>query len=124
MKICYHSGTEIDPDQRDKKLSNKDQTTADTQWQTLVTAIKEYYPYIEPVPSVTESCIYSVTPDQDYILDRHPVYSNIIIGAGFSGHGFKCSPEIGRILGDMAIGNPTAYALGSFSLSRFNSSNL
>ncbi|XP_078493752.1 peroxisomal sarcosine oxidase [Ciona intestinalis] len=124
MKICYHSGTEIDPDQRDKKLPNKDQTTADTQWETLVTAIKKYYPNIEPVPAVEERCIYSVTPDMDYILDRHPVYPNIIIGAGFSGHGFKCSPEIGRILGDMAIGNPMAYALGSFSLSRFNSSNL
>uniref|UniRef100_H2YDN6 FAD dependent oxidoreductase domain-containing protein n=1 Tax=Ciona savignyi TaxID=51511 RepID=H2YDN6_CIOSA len=124
MKVCYHYGTEIDPDQRDLKLTPENKALAEKQERKLVSLIKEYYPNLVPVPSLEESCIYSNTPDSDYILDRHPEYQNIIIGAGFSGHGFKCAPVIGRILGDMATGIPPAYDLGAFSMARFRKSNL
>jgi sarcosine oxidase/L-pipecolate oxidase len=35
-------------------------------------------------PTIVEPCIYTCTPDNDFILDHHPEYPNIIIGAGFS----------------------------------------
>ena len=47
------------------------------------------------VPSVVapETCLYSLTPDEDFVLDR---VGNIVIGVGFSGHGFKFGPLLGE----------------------------
>ena len=46
----------------------------------------------------TETCLYTVTPDEDFIVDRWRSNDNIIYAAGFSGHGFKFGPLIGRYL--------------------------
>ena len=45
---------------------------------------------------------------------------NVIIGAGFSGHGFKMSPETGEVLADLALEKEPAYDMSFFSLARFN----
>lgn len=61
------------------------------------------------------SCTYTNTPDEDFVLDR---FGPITIGAGFSGHGFKFTPAIGRILADLATGNgsaPAKFAAGRTS---------
>ncbi|XP_069135743.1 peroxisomal sarcosine oxidase-like isoform X2 [Argopecten irradians] len=64
------------------------------------------------------------TPDEDYILDRHPSWSNIVIGAGFSGHGFKLAPVVGEILSKLAIGLTPEEDLSYFRLNRFTKSHL
>ncbi len=51
----------------------------------------------------TETCLYSNTPDDDFILDRHPAWPGMAIGAGFSGHGFKFTPLIGQLLVHLAL---------------------
>ncbi|MET3176499.1 UNVERIFIED_ORG: sarcosine oxidase [Arthrobacter sp. UYCu721] len=51
------------------------------------------------------SCTYTTTPDEDFILDR---IGPVVIGAGFSGHGFKFTPVVGRILADLATGTRPA----------------
>lgn len=51
----------------------------------------------------TETCLYTNTPDDDFILDRHPAMPNVVIGAGFSGHGFKFTPVIGELLVQLAL---------------------
>jgi sarcosine oxidase len=52
-----------------------------------------------PVESVGyEACLYTNTPEEDFILDHYPGDDRIVIGAGFSGHGFKFGPLTGRIL--------------------------
>jgi sarcosine oxidase len=48
-----------------------------------------------------ETCFYTCTPNEDYVLALHPRDPRIAIGAGFSGHGFKLAPTCGRILGDL-----------------------
>ncbi len=72
-------------------------------------------------PSVVKSavCLYTVTPDADFIVDRHPDFRRVAIGAGFSGHGFKFAPAIGDLLADLAT-DPDAPAIPRFSLSRFS----
>ena len=47
---------------------------------------------------------------------------NVVIGAGFSGHGFKMSPETGEILANLAIGKELLYDMSFFSLKRFEKS--
>ena len=54
-----------------------------------------------------EHCLYTNTQTEDYILDFHPSSENVVIGAGFSGHGFKLGPLTGRILAEMLIQGKT-----------------
>src|SRR5690349_14465621 len=64
-------------------------------------------------------CWYTLTPDEHFILGRHPAHDNVVIGAGFSGHGFKFMPVIGEILADLALTGSTAYGLDLFNPGRF-----
>ncbi len=43
-----------------------------------------------------DRCMYDVTPDEDFILDYHPGGNGVVIGSGFSGHGFKFGILIGE----------------------------
>ncbi len=65
-------------------------------------------------------CPYTITPDGHFIIDFHPYYRNVVLAAGFSGHGFKFASIIGEILGDMVIGSEVSYDLTLFRAGRFN----
>jgi sarcosine oxidase len=80
----------------------------------------------ERIPDLAEGdwlgaspCWYTLTPDEHFILGLHPAHANVVIGAGFSGHGFKFMPVIGEILADLALTGSTAYGLDLFSPGRF-----
>jgi N-methyl-L-tryptophan oxidase len=62
--------------------------------------------------------LYAMTPDTDFIVDRHPVLPRIAIGAGFSGHGFKFAPAIGELLAEL-VTDPVAESIPRLQLSRF-----
>ena len=49
-----------------------------------------------------DTCLYTSTKNDDFILDRHPTEPRIVVGAGFSGHGFKFAPLIGEILATLS----------------------
>ncbi|XP_060597745.1 peroxisomal sarcosine oxidase-like [Ruditapes philippinarum] len=81
--------------------------------------IKAHFPTLEAEPSIVETCIYTNSPDKGFILDVHPKWKNVVIGAGFSGHGFKLSPVVGKLLSQLATGQRPSYDLSPFRLSRF-----
>ncbi|MCJ8740069.1 hypothetical protein PDJAM_G00054570 [Pangasius djambal] len=112
MKVCYHMGSETEPDERDRQTDRRDVDA-------LSSYITRCFPGLVPVPAVVESCMYTVTPDNNFVLDRHPTYSNIVIGAGFSGHGFKFAPVVGKVLCDLSMGQNPSYELSPFSIHRF-----
>ncbi len=64
-------------------------------------------------------CKYSMTPDEDFIIDFLPEHQNIIIAAGFSGHGFKFSSAVGEVLADLTLKGKSKQDLSLFKLSRF-----
>ncbi len=64
------------------------------------------------------SCRYTMTPDEDFILDRHPEFGQVGIASTCSGHGFKFAPVIGQILADLATTGATPYPIGLFQLGR------
>ena len=68
-----------------------------------------------------DRCMYDVSPDEDFILDRRPDAPAIVIGSGFSGHGFKFGPLIGEILAALALDETPAVPLDRFRLGRFGS---
>lgn len=64
------------------------------------------------------SCRYTMTPDEDFVIDRHPLAPAIVIASACSGHGFKFAVAIGRILADLAIDGRTSYDIARFRLDR------
>jgi sarcosine oxidase len=66
----------------------------------------------------TTSCRYTMTPDEDFIIDRHPQHPQIVIASPCSGHGFKFAPVIGQIAADLALKGETAYPTARFALPR------
>ncbi|WP_241242799.1 N-methyl-L-tryptophan oxidase [Paenibacillus whitsoniae] len=65
-------------------------------------------------------CKYELTPDENFIIDRHPAYANVLVAGGFSGHGFKFASAVGSLLADLIQLVPTSVEVDTFSLSRFN----
>ena len=67
--------------------------------------------------------MYTCTPDNLPIFDK--IEENIVLGAGFSGSGFKHSPSTGKILSSLALGKendlPQGYQRSRFKLDRFTS---
>ena len=75
-------------------------------------------PNIEPQPARHSVCMYTMTPDSHFIVDRHPRFSNVVIGAGFSGHGFKFTSVLGETLARLALGDAPPTPVDFLSLDR------
>lgn len=75
--------------------------------------VAEWMPGLVPEAVRTTTCLYTSTPTHDFVLDR---VGPIVVGAGFSGHGFKFVPEIGRRLAALALDDTPAGS--RFTLSR------
>jgi sarcosine oxidase len=65
------------------------------------------------------TCLYTLTPDENFIVDFHPAHHQVILAAGFSGHGFKFAPLMGIALADLALQGQTEVPIGFLGLSRF-----
>jgi glycine/D-amino acid oxidase-like deaminating enzyme len=63
--------------------------------------------------------VYDVTPDWNPVLGRLPGVDGLVVGYGFSGHGFKLSPIVGKVLAQEALGLPTDVPLAPYSAQRF-----
>lgn len=66
-----------------------------------------------------QACQYTLTPDRHFVIDRHPANANVVLAAGFSGHGFKFASVVGEILADLADGGTTRHPIQLFRASRF-----
>ena len=67
----------------------------------------------------TLTCMYTITPDRHFVLDRHPHYPQVVYGCGFSGHGFKFASAIGEVLADLALEGVTRHPIDFLSAGRF-----
>ena len=112
----HHAGAEIDAD--NERYIDHDVV------ETMKRQITRRYPHLNPEPMDMQSCLYSDTPDYHFILDQHPQYDNVTIGAGFSGHGFKFGPLLGEILAGLVLGQEAPVALDTFSIKRFDNQKL
>lgn len=66
------------------------------------------------------TCMYTMTPDEHFIIGPHPQFPAVSIACGFSGHGFKFAPVVGEILADLAINRTTNHPISIFSPTRFS----
>ncbi len=86
-----------------------------------------YETFVAPnFPSLTAhcvksaTCLYTVTPDFGFVIDRHPHSERVILASPCSGHGFKHSPAIGEALAEIVVDGQSRQNLDPFRLSRFS----
>jgi sarcosine oxidase len=63
--------------------------------------VGERFPGIDATPVAAETCLYTTTDDESFVLERR---GRIVVGSACSGHGFKFAPAVGRRLADLALG--------------------
>lgn len=75
-------------------------------------------PGLSPNCARAVTCLYTVTPDSHFIIDRHPEFPQVIVASPCSGHGFKHSAAVGQILAELAIEGKSSFDISSFSFIR------
>jgi glycine/D-amino acid oxidase-like deaminating enzyme len=73
---------------------------------------------VETQPADHSVCLYTMSPDQHFILDRHPDQPHVVFAAGLSGHGFKFACMLGEALVNLALGEPKPPELQFLGLER------
>jgi sarcosine oxidase len=80
--------------------------------------IRRYFPEADGPTMALKTCLFTNSPDEHFILDRHPAHRNVAIAAGFSGHGYKFCSVVGEIMADLALDGQTRFDLGLFAIDR------
>ncbi|MFQ3566895.1 MAG: N-methyl-L-tryptophan oxidase [Aggregatilineales bacterium] len=112
VKFSLHGGPDFDPhDSQREPLA----ACIEAMFQLIAT----YFPTMNPTHASSRACLYTMTPDEHFIIDKHPAYPQIVIGAACSGHGFKFASVIGSILCDLAFEGCTAHDIDLFKIARF-----
>lgn len=107
-----HLQEQVDPNTMDRECHLKDE-------RVLRTAIRKYFPDADGPTIAMKTCLFSNTPDENFILDLHPDHPEVSIAAGFSGHGYKFCPVVGEIMADLALeGGSSRFDLRLFGLRR------
>ena len=82
-------------------------------------AMEQWMPGAAATFRAAKPCLYSLTPDRHFVVDRHPEHARLVLCGGFSGHGFKFAPVIGEIAADLALEGTSRHDIGFLSLQRF-----
>lgn len=81
--------------------------------------VAPHLPDLSPVCVRAATCLYTVTPDAGFVIDRHPESDAVIVVSACSGHGFKHSAAIGEALAELCLEGLSRADLSAFRLERF-----
>jgi len=84
--------------------------------------IRRYFPDADGPLLAMKVCLFANTPDGHFLIDHHPEADNVIIAAGFSGHGFKFCGVVGEIAVDLATEGSTTWDVDLFRIGRLTNS--
>jgi sarcosine oxidase len=96
-----------------------DRTIHDADLQQLKDKLARRIPALNGEVLKAQTCLYTMTPDEHFVLGRHPNHPAVSLACGFSGHGFKFASVVGEVLADLAIDGATRHPIGMFSPGRF-----
>lgn len=85
----------------------------------LRTWMDEIFPSCDAEYIGGSTCMYTLAPDRNFLIGPHPGHPNVFVAAGFSGHGFKFSTLVGKILADLVTSDATEYSIERFRVDRF-----
>ena len=84
----------------------------------MLTWAERYLAHPMGPPVDFKTCMFVNSPDEHFILDMLPEHSNVVVAAGFSGHGYKFCSGVGEILADLSMHGATRHDTHLFRLSR------
>ncbi|MBL7814823.1 MAG: N-methyl-L-tryptophan oxidase [Saprospiraceae bacterium] len=113
LKLGRHlHGAAVYPDSVDRNINAADEAS-------FRDCLEKYMPQANGDTLSIKTCLYTNTPDENFIIDKHPLSKNVILACGFSGHGFKFASVVGEILADLAMKGETEQPIEFLSLKRF-----
>lgn len=83
----------------------------------LRAGIREYFPQADGPTKRAAVCMFTNTPDHDFVLDRCPSEASVFVAAGFSGHGFKFCSVVGRLMTELCLDRQPSWDIARFRLS-------
>ncbi len=93
---------------------NIDRTVHEHEIREIRDRIAKLLPALDGPCVHSATCMYSNTPDEHFVIARHPDSANVTVACGFSGHGFKFVPVVGEILADLATTGATTHPISLF----------
>jgi sarcosine oxidase len=118
LKIArHHGGYPVTPDTIDRVATARDE-------EPVRDFADRYLPGDAGRRTDARVCMYTNTPDRNFIIDFHPANPHVVIASPCSGHGFKFSNAIGMIAADLATDGGTEFDIDFLSLDRFASATL
>lgn len=96
-----------------------DRTPSPHQLRLIRECLARYLPDAAGDPLTVKGCIYTVSPDEDFVIDAVPGVPQAVFASACSGHGFKFASAIGEILADLSTSGRTPFDLSPFALARF-----
>jgi glycine/D-amino acid oxidase-like deaminating enzyme len=114
VKVAEHTGGAIvdDPANDPRPLDADDLARVEG-------FLMQYLPGVGRPMQRRSVCFYTMSPDEHFIVDRHPRHEGVFFAAGLSGHGFKFTSVLGDVLADLALEGRTRLPIGFLSLGRF-----
>src|SRR5687768_4844859 len=111
--VMHGGETSDSPDKIRREIDEQDVNA-------LRAALKPVLPYLSAATvRESETCLFTNTPDHDFIIDFHPNHPQVLVSSPCSGHGFKFASAIGELQADLLTHGRTPFNLAPFSLSRF-----
>jgi sarcosine oxidase len=108
----HHLEERIDPDGSREEPNSRDE-------EVLRSFARRYFPDGEGPTVALKTCLFTNTPDEHFILDRHPGHPQVVIASACSGHGYKFCSVVGEIMADLAQKGESPLDLSLFRLDRF-----
>jgi len=113
VKVGEHSrGTQI----TDPLSDSREEEAGDTQ--RIQEFLRTFLPGLSANRTRHDVCFYTMTPDEHFIVDRHPAHDSVCFAAGLSGHGFKFTPVLGQVLTELALDGRSSIDVGFLRLDR------
>lgn len=97
-----------------------DRTPAVADEKPLRAFARRYFPDGAGATVALKTCLFEPSPDEHFLIDHHPETRAAVVGAGFSGHGYKFCSVVGEILADLALDGDTRHDIGLFRFDRFS----
>jgi sarcosine oxidase len=95
-------------------------TVDDNDERVVRSFLRDHIPGVDVPARSSVTCIYTNTPDRDFLIDFHPAHKNVLIVSPCSGHGFKFTSAIGEAVSELVTSGGSHLDLSRFSLGRLN----
>jgi sarcosine oxidase len=95
IKVGFHGGGKV------VDLDDRDFTPVEAELEELRTYVSEWVPGVDPDSLDPTTCLYGALAEDDFVITRE---GDLTVAAGFSGHGFKFVPLVGRLVADLVSG--------------------